>query len=62
MKTYDTASLTDQDIGSQLTVHTWTATRDFLMSVRVLLSSLSGSSGNRKLEVFIDGHTGGATI
>lgn len=61
MKTYDTASLTGQNIGSQLTVQTWTATRDFLMSVRVVLSSLSASSGSRKMEVFIDGQVGGVT-
>lgn len=61
MKTYDTASLTGQNIGSQLTVQTWTATRDSLIAVRVMLSSLSVNSGSRKMEVFIDGHSGGVT-
>jgi len=54
----DTASLENQDISSTLTVHTYGATRDFLMSARLKLTSLNTILGNRKMEVFIDGALG----
>ena len=61
MKSFDSASLTNQDISSLLTAQTYVATRDFEMTVRMLLDNLSGTSGIRRLSVYIDGHEGAST-
>ena len=58
MKSMSTAQLEDQDITSGLTVHTWTATRNFLLNARVMLTSLPASNLVRKMQVFVDGAYG----
>jgi len=49
----DTASLSNQDISSQTTVHTYTAARSFLCNARVKLTGLDLSLGVRTMELFI---------
>lgn len=61
MKSYDSASLTNQDISALLTAQTYVATRDFQMNARVMLDNLSGTAGIRRLSIYIDGYEGGST-
>jgi hypothetical protein len=54
----DAASLSNQDISSEITAHTYTAPRDFLMAARVILTGLNGASATRKIQVFLGGVRG----
>ena len=58
MKSFYTGNLSNQDISSELTVQSFTATRDFLLIPRVKLTGLSQSATGRTMRVLIDGAAG----
>jgi hypothetical protein len=55
VKSFYAGNLSNQDISSELTVQSFTATRDSLLVARVKLTGLSQSATGRTIRVLIDG-------